>query len=49
VPVKLGIETKDRVELEDPGSVREGDTIILSGGYGLGDKAKIQTQPQSSQ
>jgi membrane fusion protein, multidrug efflux system len=49
VPVKLGIETKDRVELADPGGVKEGDTIILTGGYGLGDTAKIQTQPQSSQ
>lgn len=49
VPVRLGIETKDRVELADAGGVKEGDSIILSGGYGLGDTAKIQTQPQSNQ
>ena len=46
VPVKLGIETKDRVELADAGGAKEGDNIILSGGYGLGDKAEVQTQPQ---
>jgi len=46
VPVKLGIETKDRVELADAGGAKEGDSIILSGGYGLGDKAKVQAQPQ---
>jgi len=47
VPIKLGIETKDRVELAD-GSVKEGDTVILTGGYGLADEAKIQTKPQSN-
>ena len=47
VPVKLGIETKDRVELAD-GAVKEGDSIILAGGYGLSDQAKIQTKPQSN-
>jgi len=46
VPVKLGIETKDRVELAD-GAVKEGDSVILAGGYGLADQAKIQTKPQS--
>jgi membrane fusion protein, multidrug efflux system len=46
--VKLGIENKDRVELAEAGDVKEGDTIILSGGYGLGDKAKIQIQRQSN-
>jgi len=49
VPVKLGMETKDRVELAEAGGVQEGDEIILSGGYGLGDKAKIRVQPQSNQ
>jgi len=48
-PVKLGMETKDRVELAEAGGVQEGDEIILSGGYGLGDKAKIRVQPQSHQ
>ena len=49
VPVKLGIETKDRVELADAGGVKEGDSIILTGGYGLEDKAKVQTKSQSNQ
>lgn len=40
-PVKIGIQTKDLVELLD--GVKEGDTVILTGGYGLADKAKIQT------
>ena len=40
VPVKIGIQTKDRVELLD--GVKEGDTVILTGGYGLGDKAAVQ-------
>jgi RND family efflux transporter MFP subunit len=40
VPVRVGIQTKDRVELL--GGVKEGDTVILTGGYGLGDKAAIQ-------
>jgi membrane fusion protein, multidrug efflux system len=44
VPVRLGIETKDRAELAEAGSAKEGDPIILTGGYGLGDKAKIQIQ-----
>jgi membrane fusion protein (multidrug efflux system) len=47
VPVKLGIESKDRVELAD-GAVKEGDSVILAGGYGLADQAKIQTKPQSN-
>jgi RND family efflux transporter MFP subunit len=46
--VKVGIENKDRVELAEAGDVKEGDTVILSGGYGLGDKAKIQLQRQSN-
>jgi len=51
VPVKLGIQTKDRVELlgADSSGVKEGDSVILTGGYGLGDKARIRTKPQSSQ
>ena len=47
VPVKLGIENKDRVELAD-GGVKEGDRVILSGGYGLADQAKIQTKSSSN-
>lgn len=49
VPVKIGIETTDRVELAEANGVKEGDNIILTGGYGLGDKAKVQVQPSSGQ
>ncbi len=47
-PVKLGIETPDQVEIID--GATEGEKIILTGGYGLGDKAKIsvQTAPPDS-
>jgi RND family efflux transporter MFP subunit len=51
VPVKLGIQNKDLVELQlgDQAGVKEGDTVILTGGYGLGDKAKIQTSSSKSE
>lgn len=39
VPVKVGIETPEMVELLS--GVQEGDQLILSGGYGLPDKAKV--------
>ncbi len=42
VPVKLGIETQDRVELLS--GVQAGDTVILTGGYGLGDRAKVKVR-----
>jgi len=42
VPVKLGLETKDRVELLS--GAQEGETIILSGGYGLPAHAKIKVK-----
>ena len=38
-PVVLGIETPDRAEVLS--GVKEGDSIILTGGYGLTDKAKV--------
>jgi membrane fusion protein (multidrug efflux system) len=38
-PVTLGIETPDRAEVLS--GVKEDDTIILTGGYGLTDKAKV--------
>lgn len=47
VPVKLGIQNKDLVELQD--GVKQGDTVILTGGYGLGDKAKIQVSSTKSE
>jgi len=43
VNVTLGIQTKDRVEILS--GVNEGDTIVLAGGYGLPDKAKVHTKP----
>jgi membrane fusion protein, multidrug efflux system len=45
IPVKLGIQTKDGTELLS--GVKEADTVILTGGYGLGDQAKIQVQSPS--
>jgi RND family efflux transporter MFP subunit len=49
VSVKVGIETQEKVELlpGDEGGVKEGDTIILTGGYGLGEKAKIQVKGEA--
>jgi RND family efflux transporter MFP subunit len=38
-PVTLGLETPDRVEILS--GVKDGDTVILTGGYGLSDKAKV--------
>jgi membrane fusion protein, multidrug efflux system len=49
VPVRLGIEATNRVELAEANGVKEGDNIILAGGYGLGDKAKVLVQPKSDQ
>jgi RND family efflux transporter MFP subunit len=43
VDVTLGIQTKDRVEIL--AGVNEGDSIILTGGYGLPDTAKVHTKP----
>jgi len=44
-PVQLGIETKERVELL--AGAKEGDSVILTGGYGLGDKATVRIRPTS--
>ena len=46
VPVQLGIQNKDLVELLS--GVKEGDTVIFKGGYGLEDTAKIQVAPPPS-
>lgn len=43
VAVKLGIQTKDTAEILS--GVQQGDTIILSGGYGLPEKAKVHVKP----
>jgi RND family efflux transporter MFP subunit len=45
-PVKIGIEAKEQVELLS--GVKEGETVILTGGYGLGDKARVQARPDSN-
>jgi RND family efflux transporter MFP subunit len=43
VPVQLGIQTKDQVEiLSGP---QDGDTIIVDGGYGLPEKSKVRVKP----
>jgi membrane fusion protein (multidrug efflux system) len=41
--VTLGIQTKDRAEILS--GVNEGDTIVLNGGYGLPDTAKVHAKP----
>lgn len=43
IPVKLGIETHNHVELLS--GVQEGEQVILAGGYGLGDHARVKVQP----
>jgi RND family efflux transporter MFP subunit len=42
VPVELGIETQERVELLS--GVEAGDTVILSGGYGLESGARVKVR-----
>lgn len=42
VPVKIGIQTSTRVEILS--GVKAGDTLILTGGYGLGDTTKVKVQ-----
>ncbi len=43
VPVKTGVESSGRTELLS--GVEAGDTVILEGGYGLGDHVKIKIKP----
>jgi membrane fusion protein, multidrug efflux system len=43
VQVKLGIETRYRVELLS--GFKDGDTVILTGGYGLGEHARVKVLP----
>ncbi|HXB30013.1 MAG TPA: HlyD family efflux transporter periplasmic adaptor subunit [Puia sp.] len=46
IPIKKGIETKDRIEILSP-SFSEKDRILLTGNYGLSDTAKVRiVQPQ---
>jgi RND family efflux transporter MFP subunit len=42
VPVKIGVATPDKVEILD--GVKAGDTVILTGGYGLSDKARVKVK-----
>jgi len=42
VPVKLGLESQDGVELLS--GVADGQTVILTGGYGLPDHAKVKVK-----
>jgi len=46
-PVKVGIETPSLVELLS--GPKPGDSVILTGGYGLTDKAKIRVQGEPKQ
>ena len=41
VPVKKGVETKDRVEIREP-KFSPSDKILLTGNYGLPDTAKVK-------
>ncbi len=40
--VKTGIVTQEKVEILE--GVKDGDTIVLTGGYGLGQKSKIKSE-----
>jgi len=40
IAVKLGMQTKEKVEILTGAS--EGDTVILTGGYGLAEKSKVK-------
>jgi multidrug efflux pump subunit AcrA (membrane-fusion protein) len=42
VPVRLGLETKERVELLS--GAQQGETVILGGGYGLPAHAKVKVK-----
>ncbi len=42
VPVQVGIQTKDKAEIVS--GVNEGDTVIVSGAYGLPEKAKVHVK-----
>jgi RND family efflux transporter MFP subunit len=45
VPVQLGIETPELVEILS--GVKPGDSVILTGGYGLAEKAKVRVQGEA--
>lgn len=41
-PVKVGITTPEKVEILD--GAKAGDAIVLTGGYGLGDKVRVEVK-----
>jgi len=43
VAVKLGAQSRTEVEIIE-GEIKEGDTVILNGGYGLPEKAKVHVK-----
>jgi membrane fusion protein, multidrug efflux system len=43
IPVELGVQTKDQAQILS--GVNEGDTVILSGGYGLPEKSTVRLKP----
>lgn len=42
-PVEVGVQTKDQAQLTS--GVSEGDTVIVTGGYGLPEKARVRQKP----
>lgn len=42
VAVQLGVQTKDQAEIVS--GVQEGDTVIVTGGYGLPEKSKVRVK-----
>ena len=43
VPVKVGVQAGDKAEILD--GVNEGDTVVVSGGYGLPEQSKVHVKP----
>jgi hypothetical protein len=43
VAVQVGVTTRDQAEILT--GVKEGDTVVLAGGYGLPEKSKIHVKP----
>jgi len=43
VAVKVGVQSADRAEILE--GVQEGDTVVVTGGYGLPEKSKVHVKP----
>ena len=41
-PVKVGVQTESKVEIVS--GLQEGDTVVVTGGYGLPDKSKVHVK-----